>query len=228
MNSISLGYLIITCIGLISTLLILSSLNPISRLILQIMVFLMSSFQFLILDYYFLGLTYIIVYVGAIAILFLFVIMLIQTHYVPSQTTSNIRITSINDISGIKNQGEFTWNDLLILDHITPVKEHKIIESPIFSIKNTQLVSKNNNQGLQIILGLVLIFGINILFTADNLSTGPMIYTYFYPSWSTLLYSLTDIQSLGYTLFLGYPIAIVILGLILWMVLIGILCISTN
>ena len=37
------------------------------------------AFQFLILDYYFLGLTYIIVYVGAIAILFLFVIMLIQT-----------------------------------------------------------------------------------------------------------------------------------------------------
>ena len=31
------------------------------------------------LDYYFLGLTYIIVYVGAIAILFLFVIMLLQT-----------------------------------------------------------------------------------------------------------------------------------------------------
>jgi NADH:ubiquinone oxidoreductase subunit 6 (subunit J) len=39
----------------------------------------MGAFQFLILDYYFLGLTYIIVYVGAIAILFLFVIMLIQT-----------------------------------------------------------------------------------------------------------------------------------------------------
>lgn len=42
----------------------------------------------LILDFYFLGLTYIIVYVGAIMILFLFVIMMVQ-------------ITEVSDTSSI-------------------------------------------------------------------------------------------------------------------------------
>jgi NADH:ubiquinone oxidoreductase subunit 6 (subunit J) len=54
------------------------------------------------------------------------------------------------------------------------------------------------------------------------------IFTYFNPSWSTLIFSLTDIQTLGYSLYLGYPLGIIILGIILWMVLIGILCISTR
>jgi NADH:ubiquinone oxidoreductase subunit 6 (subunit J) len=38
----------------------------------------------ILLDFYFLGLTYIIVYVGAIMILFLFVIMMVQIHLIPS------------------------------------------------------------------------------------------------------------------------------------------------
>jgi NADH:ubiquinone oxidoreductase subunit 6 (subunit J) len=37
----------------------------------------------ILLDFYFLGLTYIIVYVGAIMILFLFVIMMVQIHLMP-------------------------------------------------------------------------------------------------------------------------------------------------
>jgi hypothetical protein len=40
------------------------STQPITRLALLIMIFIMSAFLFLLLDYYFLGLTYIIVYVG--------------------------------------------------------------------------------------------------------------------------------------------------------------------
>jgi NADH:ubiquinone oxidoreductase subunit 6 (subunit J) len=35
------------------------------------------------LDFYFLGLTYLIVYVGAIMILFLFIIMMVQIHLMP-------------------------------------------------------------------------------------------------------------------------------------------------
>lgn len=57
---------------------IVSAKNPIHRIASQIILFQASSFIFMLKDQYFLGITYIIVYVGAIAIQFLFVIMLIE------------------------------------------------------------------------------------------------------------------------------------------------------
>ena len=71
---IKLLYNICCIIGIGSVLLKILSIKPIIRLALLIKIFLKSAFIFLLLDYYFLGLTYIIVYVGALAILFLFVI----------------------------------------------------------------------------------------------------------------------------------------------------------
>ena len=50
--------------------------------------------MFIILDFYFLGLTYIIVYVGAIAILFLFVIMMTETLFTPPAEASSGKIAS--------------------------------------------------------------------------------------------------------------------------------------
>ena len=38
----------------------------------------------------------------------------------------------------------------------------------------------------------------------------------------------TDIQSLGFLLYLAYPFITVLLGILLWVVLIGILCISKS
>lgn len=80
-------YLFITFLGILSSfsLLILNSINPIIRLTFLISVFLSAASLFLFFDFYFLGLTYIIVYVGAIAILFLFIIMMSDS---PSYFTS--------------------------------------------------------------------------------------------------------------------------------------------
>lgn len=61
-----------------SGLIVVSAIDPVHRVALQIIVFQAGAFIYTILDYYFLGLTYIIVYVGAIAILFQFVIMMVQ------------------------------------------------------------------------------------------------------------------------------------------------------
>jgi NADH:ubiquinone oxidoreductase subunit 6 (subunit J) len=49
-----------------------------NKIIILILLYLFSSFLFILLDNYFLGLTYIIIYIGAIAILFLFVIMMMN------------------------------------------------------------------------------------------------------------------------------------------------------
>ncbi len=165
---INIVYSLISFIGIISSLFLLShNHNNISRLALLILTFLLSAFQFLIFDYYFLGLTYIIVYVGAIAILFLFVIMLIQTDQ--------------NSIISFSNNYSFI----------------------IFSF-----------------FSLLLFF---FSFFLDHSS----IYSFFLPSWSFDLFTLTDIQSLGFSIFLAYPLTLIILGILLWIVLIGILCICS-
>lgn len=64
-------------IVLLASVIIVSVLNPVARLCFQIIVYLAGSQMYTILDFYYLGQTYIIVYVGAIAILFQFVIMMI-------------------------------------------------------------------------------------------------------------------------------------------------------
>lgn len=63
---------------IVLSLLVLTVLNPIHKVAYLCALFLNGAFIFLSLDFYFLGLTYIIVYVGAIAIIFLFVIMMIK------------------------------------------------------------------------------------------------------------------------------------------------------
>lgn len=71
-------YSFLCLISIFSALIIVSSLNAIHRVVWLIILFTIGAFMFIILDHYYLGLTYIIVYVGAIAILFLFVIMMVQ------------------------------------------------------------------------------------------------------------------------------------------------------
>jgi len=61
----------------ISSIILITHWDPIRKLLSLISLFIFSTFIFLLLNFYFLGLTYLIVYVGAIAILFLFVIMMV-------------------------------------------------------------------------------------------------------------------------------------------------------
>lgn len=52
------------------SLLILLDISPIQKIFILILLYILGSLIMLILDNYYLGLTYIIIYVGAIAILF--------------------------------------------------------------------------------------------------------------------------------------------------------------
>ena len=71
-------YLILSFFLLLSSIAIISITNPIYKILFLILIFLFGSSLFLILDFYFIGLTYFLVYIGAITILFLFIIMMIQ------------------------------------------------------------------------------------------------------------------------------------------------------
>jgi len=73
--------------ALISSLLVITSKNPVISVLFLISVFVNSAVYLMFLGVSFIGISYIIVYVGAIAILFLFILMMI-----------NIKLTDILEI----------------------------------------------------------------------------------------------------------------------------------
>jgi len=66
----------------------ISSGLMVNRLILLVLLFFLAAFVYLLFDFYFLGLSYLIVYSGAIAILFLFVIMTLNIRGIGGGTFS--------------------------------------------------------------------------------------------------------------------------------------------
>lgn len=74
-------YIILFLITLLGSIMVITSLNPIHSVFWLVLVFLNSSALLLLLGFNFVPLMLIIVYVGAIAILFLFVIMMLDILY---------------------------------------------------------------------------------------------------------------------------------------------------
>jgi NADH:ubiquinone oxidoreductase subunit 6 (subunit J) len=117
---------------------------------------LVGSLIILLLGQNFLGLTYIIVYIGALAILFLFVIMMLKPDFTPSLP-------------------------------------------PYLSLS-------------------LLLIVIALSFT----SYPGFLIT---PNWTNSFLSLTDIEAMGYMIYVSYPILLIYIGISLLLVLIGIITI---
>ena len=81
-------YTLFCLLILFSTVMTITSLNPIHSIFWLVVTFIQSSFILLSLEFDFIGIILIIIYVGAIAILFLFVIMMLDV----LQIFSNFKI----------------------------------------------------------------------------------------------------------------------------------------
>lgn len=159
-------YLILSFLLLLSSIFIISIYNPIYKILFLILIFFFGSSLFLILDFYFLGLTYFIVYIGAITILFLFIIMMIQL--TSPKTYTNIEI-------------------LLMLP--------------------------------------LLLLATGLIYYLSNNLVPNGIYNYFLNDWFISFISYTDIELMGYLIYLSYPLTLLIISYLLWLILIGILSI---
>ena len=73
---------LLTAGSIISGLFVITSSNPIISVLFLIIVFVIAACYLLIIGVSFVGLTYFVVYIGAIAILFLFVVILLQIEIV--------------------------------------------------------------------------------------------------------------------------------------------------
>jgi NADH-quinone oxidoreductase subunit J len=161
-------YYAVGLLALLSCLFVVSSFNPVNRLVALIITYLAGAFIYAFMDFYFISLTYIIVYVGAIAILFLFVIMMIPVHVDFTATKSNSYVF------------------------------------PIFALS---------------IASVALVF---LAFnTMTDLESG--IVAYFYPSWATSFVAFSDVYTLGIMIYLAYPVSLILIGLALWVTLIGVI-----
>jgi NADH-ubiquinone oxidoreductase chain 6 len=60
-------------------------LSPFAKIAILILMYILGGIILTYLDFYYLGLTYIIVYVGAIAIIFIFVIMMLDSNVYQSK-----------------------------------------------------------------------------------------------------------------------------------------------
>lgn len=225
---------------IISSQIVVSARNPIHRIAAQVIVYIIASFIFMIQDYYFQGQTYIIVYVGAIAIQFLFVIMIVQIPQISSKTlityqpkeiittsqkNRNIetgKITQEKKINILGNERHNECKNIALLfknnsnNIINPINNIMVIKNEI----KTQIQNPYIFQQIMII-GIVMVN--NIIINNNN-----EIYTYIYPTWAIEYKTMTDIETLGYIIYMGYPIIQIQIGIILWIVLIGIISICKS
>jgi NADH-ubiquinone oxidoreductase chain 6 len=188
-------YYLLSLLTIYSLLILISSIDYMTRLALLILVFILSGLIYMVLDFKFLGLTYIIVYVGAISILFLFVIMKTESGRTPNLVVNPL-IKGTHKITFFKKSG--LRLDLLLLFIV-------LIFSLIYFIPQYSTFISN-----------VLSFNSNPL----------KIYSIYSSDFSTSIVSMGDIEYLGMVLYLEYPFIIILLGILLWVTLIGILRIS--
>lgn len=85
-NFESMLFFLFSSIALIASIMVINAKNPVHSVLFLILVFLNSAGLFMLLGVEFLAITFIIVYVGAIAILFLFVVMML-----------NIKLVELNE-----------------------------------------------------------------------------------------------------------------------------------
>ena len=168
MQNLSMIYQIAIILCLFITGAIYQTSNVIYRVGLQILLELVGAQLILLQGQNFLGQTYIIVYIGALAIQFLFVIMMLKPSHIPSQPPylSILQIVTFFMLTYFSN----------------PLEQGSIKES-------------NDSYLMNIIT----------------------------PNWTTSFQEQTDIESMGFMIYVSYPLIQVYVGISQLLVLIGII-----
>ncbi len=170
--------------AIISSILVITSTNPVIAVIFLISVFFNAAGYLILLGVGFIGLSYILLYVGAITVLFLFVIMMI-----------NIKLTDI-----LETGSQYTQNFPLALA-IGFLFIYEIFTILPFQINNVSIIS----------VFFDLINSINSLFLTIDNSSFVNVLTTFNPSIAdTTITNFLQIEAIGHNLY-TYGAALLIL-----------------
>lgn len=236
-------YALLGILIIISSLILILNINSIHRIAYLIFIFILSSFIMIFLNFKYLGLTYIIVYVGAIMIIFMFIIMMIDLQDKDIKFTSNI-ITKENPViyyfksANINNLPISDQSLLEIFANNKPDSDNIVnlfsSDSNLFTRLKKSFIFKFTIfffilflfQLIINLTGITSDLGFNPIFQIFNFNFN--ILTFFYPFWYNSFYTFTDLNTLALILFQAYSVAIVLISLVLWAVLIGIIKITQS
>ena len=188
---------------LLSGILVITSKNPVIAVVFLISTFINAAGYLIISGISFVGLTYIIVYVGAITVLFLFVIMMI-----------NIKLTDILDAGS-----QYTKNLPLALA-IGSLFIYEFFTIMPFTFNDISLISTILN----------LLTNLNGLFlgaSATNMSSSDIVFNAFNPvSSDTTFANFLQVQAIGQSLYTIGAIWLIITSLILLLAMVAPIFIS--
>lgn len=205
---INITFILLCQVGQFSSQYVVCAMNPIVRIGVQVVVFMVGAFIFMMLDFYFLGQTYIIVYVGAIAIQFQFVIMMVNIPIISTETIFSYRPTYAKSLK-IENKKS-----------INIFKYKAIAEIKQYNFEIPSIRTEEYNEIIKSVDSNSYTTTISSIQDADN-----MLITYFNPIWSIEFKTIVDQDTLGQMTYMAYPTAQIQIGIALWAVQIGVISI---
>lgn len=191
---------------LLSSVFSITSKNPVISVIFLISTFVQAALYLILIGINFVGISYIVIYVGAIAVLFLFVIMMI-----------NIKLTDI-----LETGSQYTKNLPLAI---------AIGSLFIFIFFKVILYNNNNVPALQVLLDNITYF--NSIFSESNIVSinliNSIVNNYFFSSLSDVIITeFTQIEVLGHSLYTYGAVLLIVLSVILLLAMYSTIIISRN
>jgi NADH-ubiquinone oxidoreductase chain 6 len=197
---------IISIISIISGIFVIISKNPIISVLFLIGLFLSISSYLIILGINFIGLSYLLVYVGAVSILFLFILMLINVRIseLLSDTSSNIPLAVLIIIAFNYPIYKMLPNSIVSFNSYTIDLNNSFINIFYNSYSNlfnkTLFLSNNSDDG-------------EILFVTSNI-------------WDGSLAEASHITTIGNILYTSYSMWLIITSIILLLAMVGAIVIT--
>jgi NADH-ubiquinone oxidoreductase chain 6 len=185
-------FLDILIIGsIISGVLTITAVNPVNAVTGLISVYVHIAIYLIILTFSFIGLSYLIIYVGAIAILFLFVVMMMNIKYielseVAQEYTQNLPLGGIIGSLFILE----LLSSTLMANNV--IVDDKISNSLLWTIQDLELNFENSSTSTTQIVSKIINLNESIFYSSSK---------YLFWDTSTIFYSFSHIESLGNTLY---------------------------
>jgi len=193
-------FYIFSSLALISAGLVIQVANPVHSVLFLILVFFNAAGLLILIGLDFFAMIFLVVYIGAIAVLFLFVVMMLNIK-LAEINEKKYRYLPIGGLLGIL----FLFEIFCIIDNDLIA----LIDSGVSMANSTQLVEANSSQLDSDLLtldgGIAPIFYNNLLFT----------------EWSELAENLTNIQSIGQCIYTYYSYFFICASFILLVAMIG-------
>lgn len=200
MNIINFFLEILIVFSIFACLTVITSTNPVIAIIYLIGVFLSAAIYLIFVGLNFIGISYIIVYIGAITVLFLFVIMLLNIDLLDILETGTKYTQSLPLILTIF--GLFAYGIFSVL----PFNKFQIYPTTLETLLNLNLILGDFNK-----------FSIDTIFLPNNSVNT-----------ENLLTNVLQIESLGISLYTSFAIPLIILSIVLLLSMVAVIVLLIN